>query len=52
MNEHTLDRLSSMIMNEEELITGADAQDEINALWEIYELAYDKVHEQGVFRNA
>ena len=52
MNEQTLDRLSTMIMDIEGTITGADAQDEINALWEIYELAYDKVHELGVFKNA
>ena len=44
MNEQTLDRLASMIQDMEGNITGADAQDEINALWEVYELAWDKVH--------
>ena len=51
MNEATLDRLSQMIMDIEGNISGADAQDEINALWEVYELAYDKVHQMGVFAN-
>ena len=44
ITEATLDRLTDMIMAEEEKITGADAQDEINALWEVRELAYDAVH--------
>ena len=54
MNEATLERLSQMIMDSEGIIFekgGADAQDEINALWEVYELAYDKVHQMGVFAN-
>ena len=51
MNEKTLDRLSTMIMDVEGIIAGADAQDEINDLWEVYELAYDKVHKTGAFKD-
>ena len=45
ITQQTLDRLTDMIMKEEENITGADAQDEINALWEVRELVWDIVNE-------
>ena len=51
MDEKTLETLTDMIMIQEAFITGADAQDEINNLWEVYELAYDKVHKTGVFKD-
>jgi len=44
ITEQTLETLSTLIMDVESKFTGADAQDEINSLWEVYELAWDKVH--------